>query len=134
MNEKQDAIEINILNVGEGDLKITFDPKLSDDLKQAKATITSLLKQGFAIMVEVGKNEKGPLFQRVKRFDPKTCEYIVLGEATSAKAAGKKNSSRQPASTRTYAVARTAGGYNPSLLDRVSRGVNPGLINSKVKL
>lgn len=125
-------IEINVLSVGEGDLKISFDPTVKADLAQAKKTITSLLKQGFAIMAEVGKNEKGPLLQRVKKFDPKTCEYLVHGDASPMASMPSKKTARLPATTRSYAVARSAGGYNPVLLTRLARSGSAEALNSRV--
>ena len=68
-----------ILNVSAGDTKLSFDPKNKGDLKRARETVTDMLKRGFCILVEAGRDEKGPLYRRVQRFDPKTDEYIIAG-------------------------------------------------------
>lgn len=74
-----------ILNVSAGDTKLSFDPKNKGDLKRARETVMDMLKRGFCILVEAGRDEKGPLYRRVKRFDPKTDEYIIAGTPTEEK-------------------------------------------------
>jgi len=68
-----------ILNVSAGDTKLSFDPKNKGDLKRARETVTDMLKRGFCILVEAGRDERGPLYRRVQKFDPKTDEYIIAG-------------------------------------------------------
>lgn len=120
--------EIAILNVSAGDTKLTFDPKDKAETRRASAVVADLIRRGFAIMVEVGRNERGPLYQRVKKFDPKTAEYIIIGapEETPTseqepsgtprrKAGGSQGRARQErrlpaASHKAVAVAPTAGG------------------------
>lgn len=116
-----------ILNVGEGDTKLSFDPKKPEEVRRAKTVVTDMLRRGFVILVQVGKRKGEPLYQRAKGFDPKTAEYIVAGappeeEETSAKdqasttrkkpAARRKSATRRvPAKdTRAIGVARSAGG------------------------
>lgn len=70
---------LSILNVGEGDTKITFDPKKPEERKRAAKVVEDLLERGFAIMVQVGTKKGKPLYQRAEAFDPDTCEYIVVG-------------------------------------------------------
>lgn len=118
---------IRVLNVGEGDLKLTFDPNNKEDQKRAKSTIEALLKQGFAIMVEVGKDEKGPLYRRVTGYDPDTATYIVMGEPelpakpTPAKR-GRPPKSRVPSTAPAVAIGRSAGGYDPVIVSKIRRG------------
>lgn len=117
--------EIAILNVSEGDTKLSFDPKNPQEVKRASSVVADMLKRGFAIMVEVGKNDRGPLYQRIKKFDPKTAEYIIMGgpdteesdgpgeqQATPAPHGRKGKAPRRvPAASATaVAVAPTAGG------------------------
>lgn len=121
-------MQLNILNVGDGDTKLTFDPKSEADRKNAATTINDLLRRGFAIMIEVGKDERGPLYRRADGFDPETFEYIIMGGpeippatdeptqeppvvSTGRKPRGKRSQQRVPAATTTsVAVSRTAGG------------------------
>ena len=115
--------ELGILNVGAGDTKLSFDPKKPKEVEYAKKVVTDLLRRGFAILVEVGKKNGKPLYQRAEGFDPKTCEYIIVGapedsdEETEApeaapKAKTKRKTTRRvaAANTRAVAVARSAGG------------------------
>jgi hypothetical protein len=117
--------EIGILNVGAGDTKLSFDPKKPEEVKRACAVVKDMIRRGFAILVEVGRNDKGPLYQRALDFDPETAEYIIAGgpgdievpnvkkpsKPPSARRKGKIETKRVPAArTSAVAVARTAGG------------------------
>lgn len=114
-----------ILSVGVGDTKLTFDPKKPAEVRKAAKIVKDMLRKGFVLLVEVGKNEKGPIYQRALDFDENTAEYIIAGEAhepeqtaaPSRSRAGKKARGstsarvRYPAvSTNAVSVARTAGG------------------------
>lgn len=118
--------EIGILNVAAGDTKLTFDPKKPDEVKRASLIVADMLKRGFALLIEVGKDEAGPLYRRASGFDPATAEYIIAGapadlevpnvKGPSSKAPGRtpgrrKSETRVPATAaRAVAVGRTAGG------------------------
>lgn len=127
--------ELALLNVGTGDTKISFDPKKPEEVIRASAVIKDMLKKGYAILIEAGKDEKGPLYRRAIDFDPKTQEYIIAGlppedtepvtESYDAKTRkrltkepinvaskrGRRGTTRVKASTtRGVAVAPTAGG------------------------
>ncbi|HWD39781.1 MAG TPA: hypothetical protein VG944_13105 [Fimbriimonas sp.] len=138
-------LDLRVLSVGHGDMKISFDSANPQELERAKKVVTDLLRQGYAIMVEVGRNDKGPIYQRATGFDPETMEYLVVGDppvdatfrppqsATSLDAGpvlppstrgrGRpRGPSRVPASSPSVAVARTAGGYDPNLPGRIVRG------------
>lgn len=72
--------ELSLLNVGTGDTKISFDPDGPEqDRKTAAALVKDMIRKGYAVLVEVGRDDKGPLYRRAKDFDEKTCEYIVAG-------------------------------------------------------
>jgi hypothetical protein len=115
--------EVGILNVGAGDTKLSFDPSNPAEVKRASTIVADMLKRGFALLVEVGKDEKGPLYRRATGFDPETAEYIIAGAPDSLEApnvkepAARTRSRRKAAPTRipaartsAVAVARTAGG------------------------
>jgi hypothetical protein len=118
-------MELGILNVGAGDTKLSFDPSKPAEVKRASRAVKDMLKRGFAILIEVGKDEHGPLYRRATDFDEKTAEYIIVGapddeEEVSVKQAspsprrrkGKaQTTKRVPAEkARGVAVARVAGG------------------------
>jgi hypothetical protein len=68
--------ELSILNVGDGDTKITFDKRNVGETIRAKRIITDMLRRGYALVVEVErKGEKA--YERVQAFDEKTGEYII---------------------------------------------------------
>lgn len=119
--------QIGILNVGAGDTKLSFDPKNKGEVKRASATVKDMLKRGYAIFVEVGANEKGPIYQRATGFDAKTAEYLIVGTPDGTNGESNEQDTPSPAPRRTYktragktrvpaaktsavAVARTAGG------------------------
>lgn len=116
-----------ILNVGAGDTKLTFDITNPDELARSAAIVKDMIRKGFALLIEVGRDEKGPLYRRAYDFDEKTAEYIVAGVASepeieneqspkqkapaAPRRGGKRETHRIPAAKATaVAVARTAGG------------------------
>jgi hypothetical protein len=125
--------EVGILNVGAGDTKLSFDPSKPEEVARAGRLVKDMLRRGFAILIEVGQDDEGPLYRRAKDFDENTHEYIIAGvpgdepeieePENVEKPAGKAARGRKagaPAKTRTtrvaaattnaVAVARTAGG------------------------
>lgn len=119
--------EVAILNVGAGDTKITFDKDNPEETARAAGIVEDMLKRGYALLIEAGRDERGPLYRRALGFDPQTCEYIVAGDphVTEEKNVGTDDykpgrtksrskrgaTSRVPASgTNAVAVARTSGG------------------------
>lgn len=115
---------VAVLNVGDGDTRLSFDKDNPAERERASRIVADMLKRGYAILVQVGEKEGKPLFQRADAFDPDTCEYIIAGgpdeainigespaEPKPKKRARRSSSSRIPAeTTRTVAVGRTAGG------------------------
>lgn len=117
--------EVGILNVGAGDTKLTFDPSKPDEVKKSARIVKDMIRRGFVLLIEVGSNEKGPIYQRARDFDETTSEYIIAGTVSDmeqddeqkpaspprSRPKGKTKPVRIPASsTKAVAVARTAGG------------------------
>lgn len=121
--------EIGILNVGAGDTKLVFDASKPDEVANASRIVKDMIRRGFALFIEIGQNEKGPIYQRAHDFDEATAEYIIAGPASDQeeKTDGRKPTSaprprntrqkggqtkrRVPASTtNAVAVARISGG------------------------
>lgn len=113
------------LSVGVGDTKLTFDPKKPAEVAKAAKIVKDMLRKGFVLLVEIGKNEKGPIYQRALDFDENTAEYIITGEVHEPEQEGTPSRSgsakktrgraatrvRLPATnTNAVSVARTAGG------------------------
>lgn len=113
-----------ILNVGDGDTKLSFDPTRPEERARAAKIVAEMLRLGFSIMIEVDDGKGGKTFTRVKEFREDVCEYMISGGhdpdvaevgQTQAAPAGKRKPARKlrsvPAeSTRAVAVARSAGG------------------------
>lgn len=129
--------EVAILNVSAGDTKLTFDPNNPAETERASKTVKDMLRRGYAILIEAGKDKKTgePLYRRAHDFDPETNEYIIAGApadepeeqngdttagngdagpdkpAARGRRGGRKSTTRVPAEgTKAVAVARTAGG------------------------
>ena len=99
-------MSLAILNVGEGDTKITFDKDKPGELERARRVVADMLKLGYAILVHVGETKGGkPKYRRATGFDPKHDEYIV----TDAPAEPVQ---RVPVTARAVAVSRSAGGMS----------------------
>lgn len=63
---------LEILNVGRGDVKISYDSNDAAEAIRAKRIINDMLRRGYALLVEVdGKHS------RVKEFDEKAGEYVI---------------------------------------------------------
>ena len=120
---------VGILNVGAGDTKLVFDPSKPDEVKRSAAIVRDMIRRGFVLLIEVGRDDGGePLYRRAHDFDERTAEYIIAGpvpeqsmgavsdekpaSAPRRKGARKaKQSTRVPADrVKAVAVARTAGG------------------------
>lgn len=120
--------ELAILNVGDGDTKLTFDKDKPEDCRRAAKIIGEMLRAGYTILVQVGEKDGEPLYQRAKGFDPEHCEYIVAGDVAAVPSGVEvpeeasppkprrgrppgKTTTRIPAeTTRAVGVARSAGG------------------------
>ena len=76
--------EIAVLNVGTGDTKLTFDKNNPAETIRASRIVEDMLRRGYALLIEVKKGKEVE-YRRVKRFDPKTNEYIIA-DFDSAKA------------------------------------------------
>ena len=67
---------LSILNVGDGDTKLSFDKNNPAERIRAARIVTDMLRRGYALLVEVERNgEKG--YERVQAFREDTCEYII---------------------------------------------------------
>jgi hypothetical protein len=121
--------ELAILNVGEGDTKLSFDPGKPAEVERAKSVVMDMIRRGFVLLIEIGEQDGEPIYRRAKGFDPATCEYIIAGSpgegelANDEKPAATPRRGRQAttrkrppdkripaASVKATAVSRTAGG------------------------
>lgn len=70
--------QIDILNVGEGDLKIIFNEKDVMETERAKRIIKDMLQRGYALFIH---GTDGALI-RVKKFLAATNEYLIADGPT----------------------------------------------------
>lgn len=110
---------LEVLNVGLGDLRLTFDKDSAADRARARATIEDLLRKGYALMAEVAPNE----YQRVEAFDPDRDAYVIRepGEA-APKRRGRPRGSKSKLPPAPIAEVETAGGrwYMPRSTTRAT--------------
>lgn len=79
-HSKQAAGEVAILNVGDGDTKLSFDPKNPAERIRAARIVRDMIRRGYALLVEVSPGE----YQRATDFDESKCEYIIADFDPSA--------------------------------------------------
>jgi hypothetical protein len=112
-------MSLSILNVGEGDTKLTFDKDKPLELERTRRIIGDMLKLGYAILVRVGETVSGkPKYRRATGFDPTHDEYLVMDVPDESvipirPAFKRGRRSRVSAPGRpAIAVARSAGGMS----------------------
>lgn len=79
MNEKlpkKDG-DVSILNVGDGDTKLSFDPKNPAERIRAARIVADMLKRGYALLIEQDDGKGGKEYIRAQSFDEKVCEYVI---------------------------------------------------------
>lgn len=110
---------LEILNVGLGDLKLTFNKHSEAERARAQRTIEKLLREGYAILIERGDGT----YQRAHGFDPEQDAYVLM-EPTEDRPPTADDVEPQPEKkrgrprktlvkreeARATAVARSAGG------------------------
>jgi hypothetical protein len=119
--------QLRILNVGEGDRTLKFDPNNPEERENAKIAVTEMLKLGFAIFVRDGERDGQPLYARATGFDAMRNEYVIVGvpeqesprQGTPRDPGSKTERSRRQQTRRVPAdktdalgVARSAGGMS----------------------
>lgn len=117
--------EVGILNVGYGDIKISFSADDVQEVIRARRIVTDMLKRGYALIAKTSDGK----YQRVYAFDEQTDEYVIADydpeveddaeegkeaaapSPTTKKKRGKKKTRRIKAKdSHAVAVPRTAGG------------------------
>jgi hypothetical protein len=93
---------LQVLNVGTGDTKYTFNKESPQETETARGVVEAMLKAGYMLFVQVPGSDK---LRRVLTFDPATDEYIVQGGVPSEPKAKVK-----AAESAATAVAPTSGG------------------------
>lgn len=68
---------LGILNVGAGDIKLSFDPANPSERIRAARIVTDMLRRGYALLVAVPDGDGGTIYTRATDFDEATCEYLI---------------------------------------------------------
>src|SRR6056297_2870049 len=96
-----------ILNITEGDIKVSFNKDDPEETARAREMIEDMLKKGYSIMVKWGDG-----WRRAKKFISSRDSYVVEISASDEKGTTKRQKEQEiPAKkTRAIAIAPTAGG------------------------
>lgn len=106
---------LSILNVGAGDVKISYDKSNAPEAVRAKRIIKDMLKRGYALLVQL---EDGS-YQRAKKFDESAGEYIIADFDPDAEEDEDANkSSSQEAQEKETAPKLRAKRGRPSIRER----------------
>lgn len=126
---------VRVLNVGAGDLKLTFDSSDPVEVERARRTVEDMLQRGYVLLADVPRKGRRPKGEeegkrrlvRVKGFDPRADEYLIAtdalypggeagGEEQEAEGEGRSRKARSKTTripareARVAAVGRSAGG------------------------
>lgn len=99
--------QLDVLNVGEGHLKIEIDEDDPEGVAKARRIIEDMLERGYAIFIETAR---GP--RRVRRFMPKRMVYLIDDAPENPQSKAERNRTREApvSSSKATAVGRSAGG------------------------
>lgn len=64
---------VSVLNTAKGDMKFSFDPSNQLEVERASKVVQDMLSRGYSLFVDEGDGT----LKKVKKFDPKTNEYII---------------------------------------------------------
>ena len=67
---------LEILNVGAGDVKLTFNTGDPSDVIRCRRIVSDMLRRGFALLVEVERDGE-KRYERAQAFDETTGEYLI---------------------------------------------------------
>lgn len=67
---------VGILNVGDGDTKLSFDPKNPAERIRAARIVRDMLRRGYALLVEI-ETDGQKSFTRATDFREDVCEYVI---------------------------------------------------------
>ncbi len=100
---------LSVLNIQDGDTEFSFNSDDPKEVERAKQCIQDMLKMGYIIFVKVDDKLK-----RVKRFNARTCQYIIGDKETKSATDSKSNKRNTKAidarKHRATSVPRSAGG------------------------
>lgn len=100
------AGEVGILNVGDGDTKLSFDPNNPAERIRAARIVADMIRRGYALLVETepGSNQ----YVRAIAFREDRCEYVIADFDPITAAEADTREERQDASQQDKAGASAA--------------------------
>jgi hypothetical protein len=106
--------EISILNVGDGDTKLSFDKKNPAERIRAARIVADMLKRGYALLIEQPAGSGN--FVRAQAFDEEVCEYVIadFDPITAAEHDAQEEQHGDEQNRTNEATASTAGTPAPA--------------------
>jgi len=91
-----DAGSVAILNVGDGDTKLSFDPNNPAERIRAARIVRDMLRRGYALLIEAEVDGR-KVYQRATDFKEDVCEYVIadFDPLQAAEADAKDNHGHQ---------------------------------------
>lgn len=127
---------IALLNVGEGDTKLTFDKNNMQETIRAARIVKDMLRRGYTLIIEPTPGQ----FAKVKEFDESVCEYIIADMDPEIAAAadrsqtdmdhehhGQESSAAETTAAADQPAAAPRGRGRPRSTKRVSAHGTPGV-------
>lgn len=101
---------VAVLNVGDGDTKLSFDPQNPAERIRAARIVRDMLRRGYALLIEVERDGQ-KVFQRATDFHEDVCEYVIadLDPITAAEADAKETHGHHHYESRPATPAGEAG-------------------------
>lgn len=113
MTLSAEAGSVGILNVGDGDTKLSFDPKNPVERIRAARIVADMIRRGYALLVEADvKGEKK--FVRATEFREDTCEYVIADFDPTVAAAADAAEEQDDQQDQTQSSDAQAAGASPA--------------------
>lgn len=122
---------LSVLNVGHGDLKVSFDNQSESEKIRAARIIKDMLRRGYALLVEV-ERDGVKAYERALAFDEARSEYIIADlDTEQAERVDKEEANGKSESDKTgSADVRSKTGGQPRKLSRRTKGLAMGTTNA----
>lgn len=78
MSGAVDTGAVNILSVGEGHIRLSFNSEDPAEVIRAGRIVKDMLRRGYALLIAVPKEDGGVEWSRARAFDERTSEYVIV--------------------------------------------------------
>ncbi len=123
--------QVGILNVGAGDIKLSFDKNNMAERIRAARIVTEMLRRGYALLIEY---EEGGVkkHRRATGFDGNTCEYIIVDYDPTVAATAEEHSHEE--GPKEASLPETSIDAGPKLQRQKARAPIPKVNKRKTRI